>query len=380
MSFDTTASNTGIRNGACVLIEKKLDKKLLYFACRHHFYELIISGLFQMLFGSSNSPNVGIFEKFKQQWATIDEKKYEPLEIKKNPILNKLKQETIFFLKNILTNHRQNFIRNDYRELAELCLLILGETSCLAKFKMPGPYHHARWMAKIIYSFKICLFKNQLTEVIDKENIMKFEKFSLFVSLVYVKPWLESTCASDAPFNDLQLLKSIKKYEKIDKEIADVAILKLKNHLWYLGRELILLSLFSDKVSHNEKKKMVDRVKYLGDDWSQRSIKLNFDDIDTLEKTNLSSLVTCCSISALKNFNIDVKFIFEEDPENWKNLSCYQYSKQVIDSINVVNDVAERSVALTTQYNDSLTKNETEKQNILQIVSDHRQKFSSKKT
>ena len=39
---DTTASNTGRLNGACVLLEKKLGGDLLYLPCRHHIYELFI--------------------------------------------------------------------------------------------------------------------------------------------------------------------------------------------------------------------------------------------------------------------------------------------------------------------------------------------------
>src|SRR6218665_3067502 len=34
MCFDTTASSTGHRNGACVLLEQKLEKDLLHLACR----------------------------------------------------------------------------------------------------------------------------------------------------------------------------------------------------------------------------------------------------------------------------------------------------------------------------------------------------------
>lgn len=33
MSFDTTASNTGSTNGACTLLEQRLQRNLLYFAC-----------------------------------------------------------------------------------------------------------------------------------------------------------------------------------------------------------------------------------------------------------------------------------------------------------------------------------------------------------
>jgi len=36
MCFDTTSVNSGPRNGACILLEQKLDKDLLWCACRHH--------------------------------------------------------------------------------------------------------------------------------------------------------------------------------------------------------------------------------------------------------------------------------------------------------------------------------------------------------
>lgn len=46
MCCDTTASNTGRLNGACVLLEQKLDRELLLFACRHHVYELVLKSVF----------------------------------------------------------------------------------------------------------------------------------------------------------------------------------------------------------------------------------------------------------------------------------------------------------------------------------------------
>lgn len=36
LSFDNTASNTRHINGACILIEYKIGRKLLYIVCRHH--------------------------------------------------------------------------------------------------------------------------------------------------------------------------------------------------------------------------------------------------------------------------------------------------------------------------------------------------------
>lgn len=65
LSFDTTSSNKGCHSGACVLIEQKLGKDLLHFACRHHILELIVGAAFTSLLGGtmfhclSDSNNTG---------------------------------------------------------------------------------------------------------------------------------------------------------------------------------------------------------------------------------------------------------------------------------------------------------------------------------
>ena len=61
MCFDTTSSNTGRANGACVLLEQKIKKPLLYLACRHHVMELILAAVFKATMGTSRGPEVGIF-------------------------------------------------------------------------------------------------------------------------------------------------------------------------------------------------------------------------------------------------------------------------------------------------------------------------------
>jgi hypothetical protein len=72
MSFDTTAANTGRKNGACVLIEQKLQKDLLWLACRHHIFEILCGNIFNELFGVTSGPNVKIFDRFRDFWPNID--------------------------------------------------------------------------------------------------------------------------------------------------------------------------------------------------------------------------------------------------------------------------------------------------------------------
>lgn len=72
---DTTASNTGRLNGACVLLENMLGRDLLYLPCRHHIYELVLKAVFQRkLPHLSTSPDVPLFKNFKIGWKNINPK------------------------------------------------------------------------------------------------------------------------------------------------------------------------------------------------------------------------------------------------------------------------------------------------------------------
>jgi hypothetical protein len=157
----STLSTIGVRKGACFLLEKLLGRKLLYTACRHHIHELLVETTFEEYFGSSTSPEPPILNRFRQAWAAIDKTAFEPLQDKRlnRPFARGLTREVLQFLTMALQGS-DRFPRGDYKECAELCLLILGgKLPDDYQFKMCGACHHARWMAKVTYSFKIYLFR-----------------------------------------------------------------------------------------------------------------------------------------------------------------------------------------------------------------------------
>ena len=61
--------------------------------------------------------------------------------------------------------------------------------------------------------------------------------------------------------------------------------------------------------------------------------------------------------------------------ERWKDDPGYKSAIEKLEKIVVVNDVAERGVKLIQEYSNSLTKNENEKQFILQIVAEDRKRY-----
>ena len=60
----------------------------------------------------------------------------------------------------ILANLEKKQPRDDYKEMLELVLIFLGEIPAAGvRFKQPGAFHHAPWMAKAIYTLKIFMFQ-----------------------------------------------------------------------------------------------------------------------------------------------------------------------------------------------------------------------------
>ena len=65
------------------------------------------------------------------------------------------------------------------------------------------------------------------------------------------------------------------------------------------------------------------------------------------------------------------------DPGEWSDDPFYQDFRRAASTMTVVNDSAERAIALMQQYNASLTKNEEQKQFLLQLVKRHRKTYPS---
>lgn len=63
--------------------------------------------------------------------------------------------------------------------------------------------------------------------------------------------------------------------------------------------------------------------------------------------------------------------------DEWDNAPQYKSAIQRIKLLEVVNDNAERGIALIKTYNSKLTTDEEQKQCVLQLVEEHRKTFKS---
>jgi hypothetical protein len=375
LCFDTTSSNTGVHTGAITIIQQAYDKRLLFLACRHHILEIILAAVFDQFFQSSG-PQIGIFRRFKEHWKLIDTTQYSSIETSDIEVkseltvvervwINQKKKNMSEFLRNQLS--LKNKPRKDYLELIQLTLITLGENYDVTHFSPPGAYHRARWMAKGIYCLKIYLFRRQFK--LTAYELQGLRRICLFIITIYAKIWLKAPNSSDAPYNDLCLLQTLESYLAVDKKVADIAIKKMRGHMWYLSEDLIGLALFSDLVPNSEKEAMIVALKKppMKTDLRRVDSKL----VDNFQVKTLSDFVTQRSMNLFTALKIEPIFL-TYNPAAWIFCPVYLTAKQKIASMRVTNDCAERAVKLATDFNNVLTLDEAERQLIFQIVDYHR--------
>lgn len=372
---DTTASNTGRINGACVLLEQKLNKDLLYLPCRHHIYELVLKSAFEACLGVSSGPEGLLFKRFHKAWINIDISKFS-IGIEDQFVMNAIGNDRESILQFVKGQVAIRQVRDDYKELLQLVIIFLGgyETQAI-KFHSPGAFHHARWMAKAIYCLKIFLFRNVFT--LTPQEFKGVRDMCIFIVKIYIKPWYNAPLASLAPSQDLRFLKDLYYYSEVNERISQVTIKTFSRHLWYLTEETVAFAFFDDSLCINQKVKMSKA--FLGKEANTCELKrlnVHLEDMQSFIHKELHHFVSKRTSKFFERCNISSQFI-AHDPATWKSRPDYQQGSTIIPAISVINDTAERGVKLMEEYNNLLTQNEEQKQYLLKVVKDYRAQFPS---
>ncbi|KAG0720400.1 hypothetical protein GWK47_048588 [Chionoecetes opilio] len=243
--FKTTARNSGVHRGAAKLLEQQLDRKVFYLACRHHILEVLVGAVWENLFGKVKSPENPWFKPSTTFGQILPQTTLQPPPSTK--MVNKKKKECKEILQEILRSEKPP--RADYREMAELTLIVLGDTPPRGiHWSRPGAIHQgARWMARNLYSYEdvSCLLSSWST----MKNCCEAGTPQPLLGLFYTPMWMSSTLAADAPGNDLQFMKDMMKFKRTDPEIAQAVLQKLENHKWYLTQEVVPFALFGSRLS-----------------------------------------------------------------------------------------------------------------------------------
>lgn len=241
------------------------------------------------------------------------------------------------------------------------------------RFRAPGANHHARWMSKALYALKLFIFQDQFRLNATEVNGLRY--ICLFLVNIYVVAWFDAPSPIKSAHQDLNMIKNLYAFSSIHAKIADAATKTFSRHLWYLSEELVGLSLFDDTVTIQVKKQTVVAMK-TRERTVENSKKFITKDISSLTSKNISHFASKHSFLLFKQFELPHTFM-DKNPECWMSDENYQYCKTVLSDLKVVNDLAERGVALIQQYNNCLTRSEEQKQYLLQVIEEHRKKFPS---
>ena len=296
---------------------------------------------------------------------------YRDLEIDEKTYI--FRESTVSFLSEV--TQKELKIRDDYQELIELTMIVLGSPPAKIHWRAPGPVHHARWMAKLIYGIKIFLFRDQRHVFnLTKKEENQLHRFVQFGALLYTKVWIEAPLAAEAPGNDLVLWVDLGKYEVVDHEISQVARKVLAKHLWYLSDETVGLALFSDKVSPNKKAKIVAG---LTKEPGERNVHSKMAIIT--DGTSLGEFATAQTSNLFLHLGIDQSFL-AFPPDEWNGNEDFLRGKDRVRRLRVVNDTAERGVKLFEDFNKLITNDEEDKQFLLQVVEANRKAVPTEAT
>ena len=209
--------------------------------------------------------------------------------------------------------------------------------------------------------------------VFEEETLENLWKFGRYAVVHYVPAFLLSSCGRDAAIHDLQLYKSLLRYQAVDKELAESALATLNRHLWYLAPHTVMFALFSNEVSEDTKSRMAARLLTL-DRPDSPSLGLPKFPVITA-KTELWDLVTEASWEFFEVVKSDPLPWLSKRVSEWEAHSEYQTVKAFVSTVKVVNDSCERAIALAKDYYSILTTDSRVRRMICQVVEKDRRDF-----
>src|SRR6218665_1497562 len=120
---------------------------------------------------------------------------------------------------------------------------------------------------------------------------------------------------------------------------------------------------------------MVEGLRRVGEEDPLKRISV---DQSTIPDRRLSSFVTRNTKNFFQVCAIP-DYFQATDPDTWLSNSDYMVLEEIVRELRVVNDAAERGVALMQEFNVLLTKDEEQTQFAIQVIKEHRKRYPDSK-
>ena len=379
-SQDTCATNTGVNRGVVVRLSKHLNVLLLRFDCRRHIVELWIKHFGEVISGRATTcTGDTLFSRFRDGFdgirSTID---YEILITFDWPqddesFLSKKASEALSLVKKYLAE--DTFVRGDYRDLCEAVYVFLsGEKKINGKqfkFRLPHKVSHARFMQRGLNYIPLQMLGNQADYMkMSERELMEVDVMSTFVALFYTPWFLQSSLTAEAGMLDLQAIGDMRKLrdqleeeynqdkddkKKIQLEAAQKCLGNMYEHGVYLTEDNIVLGLAGNKMTMENKRVVADEILSLVADPETDTENFHYRpeekfDVTVVwpeeqEEPDLRRFIGRKSLLLfhhLRMMDPESMGWLALNPEEWDLDPNYNEFRSIINSIDVVNDSAER--------------------------------------
>ncbi len=210
----------------------------------------------------------------------------------------------------------------------------------------------------------------------------KVKRMSTFIAVYHSRAFLQSRLSTIAPSIDLKYLTDMKIYAKEDAEAAEMAIKSVLNHLWYLTEEVVVFAIFDKELPVTLREAMVKKLLSIPRPQQFLPQKPIFPRIDPSNDIDFSHQLLLC-IGPRSWLLFDLLQLRDEKLDwmrtaviYWDKMIGYQNALQLILSMEVVNDSAERGVKLVTDFKD-VSKDANEQQYLFQVIEDYRNRFQT---
>jgi hypothetical protein len=223
-------------------------------------------------------------------------------------------------------------------------------------------------MAKVIYAIKIWLFRDQFRLTASEEKGIR--DLAVFAVIIYLRAWMTAPLAIEAPLNDFTLMRQLLRYP--NTAVSTATSKKLGLHLWYLSEELVGMALFDSRLSSESKTLMLEAMRDVAPDHPPKTPCV--ESASFLSNRGLEQFCTTNSKKLFQRLALPDEFL-AKDPSLWGEDESFIAASKIVKSLAVVNDRAERGVALIKNFNKKLTRGEDQLQFLLQVVADHRRLF-----
>lgn len=165
---------------------------------------LVLKNNYLIIFAASPTLPQNL-KDIQTSWDNLNKNQYArltPREGIHNLIPSEKRKELLNFYESILSSQ----VRDDYREAAEVAMMLLGSKKKFSHHPPAGD-SNARWLCKYLYAAKNYLFKDQLKH--DSNTVQHLEDFLLFSIFIYLPGWYLTPFLTESTTSDLNLAKDL---------------------------------------------------------------------------------------------------------------------------------------------------------------------------